>query len=661
MLAGCAFDLACRQVVRQSPIERVVGYAVSAGVVVAIAGLAVLAAAAWSWWRGTLSVSRTMALVLAFSLPAGLALQQEFGARLGSDGFFYYAFLRSIVNDGDVNLSNDYVLLGLSGEIVTSRTATGHAPTAWSIGPAIAWIPFYPLGHLGARHLAASGQPVATDGSSFPYRQAICVAGLCYGLLGFWWCFRFGAVFVRDGVAALATVGIALGSFMTWYLVKEPTMSHATSMCVVAAFLLVWARTREDRAVWQWAVLGVLGGFMAATRWQNALFLAFPAWDAVTGLAPGGERRRRQHALRGPAVFACASVAGFAPQLIAWNAIYGSPLAVSPDSPELYWTRPDIVRVLWSSRNGLFSFSPIAYVGAIGLVIAAVRGRAPDWLSLAVFLASVWVNASVQDWWGGTAYGARRFDGTLPLLVLGLAAAIDAAAAWVARRPMVPVAVLVGSLVLWNLTAMGAAMAGAFGGSMPQSFAALAAEQARLLHRWFGYPFSYPANLLFAAREGVAPSRYDDLAFPMLEDPSRPYGRIDLGERDESYVGDGWYGAESARDGRSFRWTAARGELLLPLHHATRLTVQAQVRPFTYAGSLPILIVRINGHGFGPFPLTPDWQRVEFATEASTWKTGVNRVELVWPGAGSPVRLKMGNDPRELGGMVDYFRIAVLP
>jgi hypothetical protein len=147
----------------------------------------------------------------------------------------------------------------------------------------------------------------------------------------------------------------------------------------------------------------------------------------------------------------------------------------------------------------------------------------------------------------------------------------------------------------------------------------------------------------------------------MLEDPSRPYGRIDLGERDESYVGDGWYGAESARGGRSFRWSAATGELLVPLHHAAPLTVQAQVRPFTYPGSTPTLIVRINGHGFGPFPLTRHWQRVEFATDASPWKAGVNRVELVWPGGGSPVRLKTGNDPRELGGMVDYLRIAVRP
>jgi len=35
-----------------------------------------------------------------------------------------------------------------------------------------------------------------------------------------------------------------------------------------------------------------------------------------------------------------------------------------------------------------------------------------------------------------------------------------------------------------------------------------------------------------------------------------------------------------------------------------------QVRPFTYAGSLPILIVRINGHGFGPFP--PGFKLVPF-------------------------------------------------
>jgi hypothetical protein len=69
--------------------------------------------------------------------------------------------------------------------------------------------------------------------------------------------------------------------------------------------------------------------------------------------------------------------------------------------------------------------------------------------------------------------------------------------------------------------------------------------------------------------------------------------------------------------------------------------------------------VRINGRAFGPFPLSPDWQRMEFPTGPEAWKAGVNRIELVWPGAAIPAAVGVGGDTRELGGSVDYLRIQV--
>ena len=254
-------------------------------------------------------------------------------------------------------------------------TSTGYAQTAWSVGPAIAWMPFYVIGHAGASYLAARGVQAAVDGSSYPYRQAICVAGLFYGLLGFWFCYRLAARHYSGGLAILSTAALALGSFMLWYVVKEPTMSHATSMCAVAAFIYAWDMTRGRRSAWQWAALGLLGGLMLAIRWQNLVFTAFPAWELVSALAAGpGARERRASVLHGALFGACAFIA-FLPQLIAWNAIYGSPIAVSPLSPKMLWLSPDPVRMLWSSRNGLFSTSPVTYLAALGLVVFAVRDR----------------------------------------------------------------------------------------------------------------------------------------------------------------------------------------------------------------------------------------------------------------------------------------------
>jgi len=657
-LAACAVELGGRQVIRQSILQNATGATPpSTGAILGLASAATLLSLFWLWRRRGTTTLRVVALLLATLFVFGLAAQQRLGARLQSDGLFYFAFLRSIVNDHDVSLANDYGLIGIGGEELLSPTPTGYAQTAWSVGPALAWSPFYLIGDLGARCLAARGVKVAIDGSSYPYRQAICIAGLFYGLLGFWFCYRLAARSFPHAIAAIAMAAMGFGSFMLYYLVKEPSMSHATSMCVVSGFVYAWTVTRDRRTVWQWAALGLLGGLMLAVRWQNLIFMAFPAWEAVSRLAAGPGAAERRAAVTHGALFAACALVGFLPQLVAWNSIYGSPLAVSPLSPKMFWLNPDIVRTLWSSRNGLFATSPITYLAAIGLVVWAFRNRAFGWPALAVFCLAVYVNASVEDWWGGAAYSARRFDGTIPLLVLGLSASIEALKAWIARRPLAAVVALLGALVLWNVTAMAAAVAGRFGGSVPQSFTELAVDQAHTLNRWIGHPYSYPANLIYALREGVAPFRYDYFAFPMLGDPTRPYGRIDIGLHDEAYLSDGWYQADTLPDGTTARWSFATAELLVPLDHPSPLIVQLRVKPFSYPGAALNLAVRINGRSFGPFPMTTEWQRVDFPTDASAWTAGVNRVQLVWLNAAVPAQVGMGNDARELGGATDYVRI----
>ena len=64
-----------------------------------------------------------------------------FGARLQSDGFYYYAYLRSLTFDRDVEFSNDYRMLGLGDKAhLFNPTPTGYAQSAWTIGPAIVWL-----------------------------------------------------------------------------------------------------------------------------------------------------------------------------------------------------------------------------------------------------------------------------------------------------------------------------------------------------------------------------------------------------------------------------------------------------------------------------------------------------------------------------------------
>jgi hypothetical protein len=671
VFAACALELAARQVARhslcslagwpQGPSISAVMWLTAITLLITLAGIGFAARRTDDDRRAR--ADRFMCVVLAAAFVFGLAAQQHLGARLQSDGFFYFAYLRSMVFDRDVDLANDYERLGVGADRNPgAKTVTGHADTAWSIGPALVWSPFFGAGHLVARGLAASGDAVRTDGTSFPYRQAVCMASLFYGLLGLWFCYALAARFVGPAVAAVSALTMGLGSFIVWYMVKEPTMSHAVSMAAVACFVWAWVSTDTPggRSRTQMLWLGLAGGLMLAIRWQNLIFMGLPAMDLAVALARGS-RDTRLRTVTSSVLFGAAVIVGFLPQMLAWQAIFGSPLAVSPNSPDMLWGHPQFVAALWSSKNGLFATSPVVYAGAIGLLLLAWRVRPFGVQALVLFVVAVYVNSVVEDWWGGAAFGGRRFDGSLPLLAVGLAAAIESARDWVARRPLVAVSCALAALVTWNLTYMSAALNGDVPLGLAWSFASTAGAQGRALERWVGHPFSYPVNLIWAARNGVDPDRYDILAFPFLADPAMPYGRVDVGGDDDAYVGQGWHGKDTAPDGMNSRWTTREAELLVPLDHAAPLMLQPRILPLTWAGGPPPhLRITVNGRILGDFPLRAEWQRLELPTTAKTWRAGVNRVRLTCLTAAVPAAVGLNGDPRELGVAVDYVRVQVI-
>ncbi len=617
-----------------------------------------------SWGRIERRVDALVIWLLLAALPAGLAAQLALGARLQSDGFYYFAHLRSLWFDHDQDLANDYRLLGMESKTnLFVPTVTGHAQSAWTIGPSLVWAPFFAVGDAVARYGQASDPAPKTDGTSYPYRQAVCVAGLVWGLLGLYFTYRLSALFVAKGWAATGMVAVGVGSFLLWYLVKEPSMTHAPSMAAVAAFTWAWAATRGRRTLWQWTALGLLAGLMGTIRWQNVLFALLPALEWTAAAIPL-LRTRAIQPLRtltfAGLAFTVAAVVGFVPQMLVWKAIYGHYLAVSPVGPQIRWWAPHLSDILWSSRNGLFATSPILYVGAIGLLLMVRSTPAFALPAIAIFAAMTYFNASIQDWWGSAAYGMRRFDGMLPILTVGVAIALEGLSRLAARRPHVVAGAAAAALVLWNLTFMQAALAGVFGIGESVSFERVGAAQAGTLERWFGHPFSFPANAIFALRTGQPASSYDVLwTGRFLADPLRPYGRIDVGGEDGPFLADGWHAAEEG-NGVTFRWTAGRARLVVPLDHATDLRVLVRVMPLDVPGAEPqSLTLVVNGVSHTEAKLVPGWQTVEVATPASEWRSGVSDVAFVFRRAIRPSDTSGSRDSRLLSAAVDWIAFRV--
>jgi hypothetical protein len=623
--------------------------------------------------------------LLTACFAIGIALQLQLGARLQSDGFYYYAYLRSLAFDRDVNFMNDYQMLGLGSKTYLFQpTRTGHAESAWTIGPAIVWSPFFAVGHVTALRLRASGVDVATDGTSYPYRQAVCVASLFYGLLGCWFAYRLGRLFFPGRLVAPAVILTVTGSFLLWYLVKEPSMTHAASMASTAGFMWMWAATVDARKPRDWAILGLLIGLSALIRWQNLLFALLPGIDALrlfVGAWRAGDRALLRRTAIGSAIFLACAVVAFLPQMLAWRAIYGTLIARSPVGPQIRWTDPRLVDILWSARNGLFSTSPVLYLGAIGLGLLAIVRPAVGLPALAAVAVMAYFNACIQDWWGSAGFGGRRFDGLIPLFALGLAAFIDRGSAVVRRHAAGAMITALAVLAVWNLGLVGASQQGAvrLGETVP--FDRAWAAQGRVVHDWFGNPFTYPVSLLYALRNGVSPGDYDLLSTNrFLADPQQTSGRIEVGsDGDEWLLGEGWHAPE--RDGAvTFRWADSPATLRLPLDHAAPLRVQIRLHAFAYPNA-PAQTLTIDAKGrtclpadasakagppadapappAAPGVVSGGWQTIECTLDAGAWRAGVNAVTLQFAYAQRPMDVGVGADPRSLAAAIDWIRVLV--
>jgi hypothetical protein len=502
------------------------------------------------------------------------------GERITADGVDHYVFLRSLLVDHDLDLANDYAVVSPRGASAEPKTPLGRTGNAHPIGPAILWAPFYLLADLVTR---LRGLPA--DGWNPLYRDAVAVAGLLYGWLGLVLVYLTSREWGR-GPALLATLGLAFGTFLYWYLVYDPTMAHATSFMACALFVWLWRRedlSGERRGL----LLGAALGLAALNRWSSVLIGLLPVVTTLPRLRASSER---PFIGREGLAAAAAFLLVFSPQMVVWKLLYGSWLTI-PQGSRFVTNVPAWDGVLFSPHHGLFSWSPLLYLGLAGLVLLA---RRRPWHVLAAFVflvALTRTNAGVADWWGGSAFGARRFDAALPLFGLGLAQAMAAGAELGRRRPLLLPGLVIFAFVAFNLGLAVEHRRPAWGQSEPVAFETMGQGVVSVVDRMVGSPFSLPGALLEWLRSGRSPADYESLFM------RRPHARwtLRMGEGDRLFLEDGWSAPFTEGD-TSYRAVVRESAgLVVPLHRPAPYQVGLRWR-----GSRPLRgRVLVNGHVLG--------------------------------------------------------------
>jgi hypothetical protein len=366
-------------------------------------------------------------LVCAIAYASAFLTGVSRGQVMRGDAVQYYAYLRSAVFDRDLDFQNEYEhFYGARGDDappsvwLTERTPAGRPPNMMSVGPAILWSPFYLLCAGALWVLSAAGVGQAPTGFSTGLQLSAGVAGALYATAGAWLSFLAARRLFGVPAALWSTLVVWLAGPAVYYSVISPAYSHATSLFAVSLFVLIWLRSIGRYDLARGLLLGLAGGLAALVRWQDAIVLLLPACELISARLSGRLSTSRLAGLAG--ALAAGLVAGVLPQLAAWQAVFGSALVVPQGGSFMRWTEPALLSVLFSTRRGLFLWTPALLLAAAGLAWLWRRDRLVGSATALTVAVAVYVNAAVWDWWAGEAFGARRFISYTPLFVLGLAA-----------------------------------------------------------------------------------------------------------------------------------------------------------------------------------------------------------------------------------------------
>ena len=246
------------------------------------------------------------------------------------------------------------------------------------------------------------------------------------------------------------------------------------------------------------------------------------------------------------------------------------------------WHSPYFWEVLYSPRAGLFTWTPLAYLGTLGL-LAARPGTRITAAALAVgYAIQLWINGAAFNWWFDWSFGARRLTDVTIVLVLGVGFVIERLRALHARHPRLAphlaLGLALGPLVLFNLESASSVVSGKqkVNVNIPtlELYAASFKRIADAIEAKVGNPFSWPANLVWAVRHRVSPARWDELAEPgkllfdprfLVQPPFRTVDTIDMtADALRKYGAGPWAREEGAVPPRA--WAGAGARLLVPLH-----------------------------------------------------------------------------------------------
>jgi hypothetical protein len=368
----------------------------------------------------------------------------------------YFSTGHALLFHHSFDLSSEFQRLGLpfeswphafqpDGQFISPET--GRPASVFAIGYSLLEIPFLAAG-TGMDALAH--HPADGYGEfALTFYYIANIVFLTIGLVCLYWLlYALGEHLPvsersRAWVPLLAVIAIIPATTLGFYAFSP--LAHECGFMMLSILVLFWWHSRNSTQAWRWILMGVLAGFVALCRWQDAIYMAGPPLCDLlhlcrTRLLPRGVSLQKWLGVR--ALYCVVAFATLTPQLIEWKAIFGHYLLVPQGSGFFVFPPQYVQNVLFSTQHGWFVWTPVTLFCMIGLFIAWFKfeGYLVPWILL-VLTEILLMGAQPTDWHCNESFSIRSLTCSLAIVGIGLAVLV-----WSTPRKWMP--------VLWSVIAL---------------------------------------------------------------------------------------------------------------------------------------------------------------------------------------------------------------
>jgi hypothetical protein len=324
-----------------------------------------------------------------------------------SDGKGYYSYLTHLFIENDLTYRADEHLYAVP-------TEEGKYINRFYCGTAILEAPFFFLGYGIA---AIFNYPL--DGYSEPFAFCLVLSAIFYTLAGFYFIYillkrKFGL----DDKTALTVVFIgSLGTNIIFYATILAVFSHAYSFFTIAWFMFQFFKTIEKPNTKNILLSALLLSLIVVIRPVNAIVILLLPFFFENGKSFLDFTKKIL--FNKNVVYLL--IGGIIPVFIQcwfWYMQTGNWMEWSYKQEGFNFTHPEIFRVLFSFRRGLFIYCPLLLISLFGFYFWWKESR---WKTIWLFTFLFSFTYIISSWWHwtyGDTFGMRPFNDVIIIFML---------------------------------------------------------------------------------------------------------------------------------------------------------------------------------------------------------------------------------------------------